>query len=39
MSDPRAGSAGPTLESAKDNSRVVLARSAIDPFLMDRDPT
>ena len=38
-SDARAGCAGPTRGSAENNSRVMLARSASDPFLADHDLT
>ena len=37
--DPRAGRAGPSRGSAENNLRVMLARSASDPFLSVRDLT
>ena len=37
--DPRARSAGPTGGSADSNSRVMVTRSANDPYLTSHDPT
>ena len=39
VSDPRAGCAGPTRASARNNSRVMLTRRVSDPILADHDLT